>query len=88
MLIYAILAGKQWGGSKSFIVSIEAYPVVTRLERVTVKKAQAKVVKCAKDVGSLETPFDHLGANLSVSSFPICELDLKHNLFSSNFACF
>ena len=32
-----------------FCVSKEAYPIVRQLEKITVKKAQAKVVKCAKN---------------------------------------
>ena len=31
-----------------FFASKEAYPIVRQLENITVKKAQAKVVKCAK----------------------------------------
>ena len=29
--------------------SKEAYPIVRQLEKITVKKAEAKVVKCAKN---------------------------------------
>ena len=32
-----------------FFASKEAYPIVRQLEKITVKKAQAKVVKCAKN---------------------------------------
>ena len=31
-----------------FFASKEAYPIVRQLEKITVKKAEAKVVKCAK----------------------------------------
>ena len=31
-----------------FFASKEAYPIVRQLEKITVKKAQAKVAKCAK----------------------------------------
>ena len=44
-------------------MSKEAYPIVRQLEKITVKKAEAKVVKCAKkktNLGSLGTPLDHL----------------------------
>ena len=32
-----------------FFASKEAYPIVGQLEKITVKKAEAKVVKCAKN---------------------------------------
>ena len=32
-----------------FFASKEAYPIVRQLEKITVKKAEAKVVKCAKN---------------------------------------
>ena len=32
-----------------FFASKEAYPIVRQLENITVKKAEAKVVKCAKN---------------------------------------
>ena len=33
-----------------FFASKEAYPIVRQLEKITVKKAQTKVVKCAKTI--------------------------------------
>ena len=39
---------------KISFASKEAHPLVTQLEKITVKKVQAKVVKCAKiNLGSL-----------------------------------
>ena len=32
-----------------FFASKEAYPIVRQLQKITVKKAQAKVVKCTKN---------------------------------------
>ena len=32
-----------------FFASKKAYPIVRQLEKITVKKAEAKVVKCAKN---------------------------------------
>ena len=32
-----------------FFASKEAYPIVRQLEKMTMKKAEAKVVKCAKN---------------------------------------
>ena len=47
-----------------FFASKEAYPLVRQLEKITVKKAQAKVVKCPKtNLGSLGTPLGHLCVN-------------------------
>ena len=34
---------------KKISASKEAYPIVRQLEKITVKKAEAKVVKCAKN---------------------------------------
>ena len=36
--------------------SKEAYPIVRQLEKIAVKKAQAKVVKCAKNNCWVPTP--------------------------------
>ena len=36
-------------GQFKYFASKEAYPIVRQLEKITVKKAQAKVVKCAKN---------------------------------------
>ena len=42
----------------------ESYPIVRHLEKITVKKAQAKVVKYAKNnIGSLRPPPGHLSVN-------------------------
>ena len=48
MLIYANLRENDWV-DLNFFASKEAYPIVRQLEKITVKKAQAKVVKCAKN---------------------------------------
>ena len=46
---------------KIFFVSKEAYPIVRQLEKITVKKAEAKVVKCAKNKSwVLGIPLGHL----------------------------
>ena len=41
--------GVDWLIDWFFFASKEAYPIVRQLEKITVKKAQAKVVKCAKN---------------------------------------
>ena len=43
------LTRKRRGRFNFFFASKEAYPIVRQLEKITVKKAQAKVVKCAKN---------------------------------------
>ena len=43
-----LLARKRRGRFK-FFASKEAYPIVRQLEKITMKKAEAKVVKCAKN---------------------------------------
>ena len=44
-----------------FFASKEAYPIVRQLEKITVKKAQAKVVKCAKNKSWVpRNPLGHL----------------------------
>ena len=48
MLIYT-KSEKTMGVDLNFFASKEAYPVVRQLEKITVKKAKAKVVKCAKN---------------------------------------
>ena len=48
-----------------FFASKEAYPIVRQLEKITVKKAEAKVVKCAKNkswVPRNPLPLGHLSA--------------------------
>ena len=47
MLIYASKREND-GVNFNFFASKEAYQLVKQLEKITVKKAQAKVVKCAK----------------------------------------
>ena len=44
-----LLARKLRGRLNFLYVSKEAYPIVRQLEKITVKKVQAKVVKCAKN---------------------------------------
>ena len=48
-----------------FFASKEAYPVVRQLEKITVKKAQGKVVKCAKNKSWVprNPPLGHLSVN-------------------------
>ena len=48
MLIYANYRENDGVDLIFFFASKEAYPIVRQLEKITVKKAQAKVVKCAK----------------------------------------
>ena len=40
---------KTMGPIKNFFALKEAYPIVRQLEKITVNKAQAEVVKCAKN---------------------------------------
>ena len=49
MLIYANYQENDGIDLKKKSASKEAYPIVRQLEKITVKKAQAKVVKCAKN---------------------------------------
>ena len=44
-----LLARKQRGRFKFFFTSKEVYPIVRKLEKITVKNPQAKVLKCAKN---------------------------------------
>ena len=47
-----------------FFASKEAYPIVRQLEKITVKKVQAKVVKCAKNKSWVpRNPPGHLSVN-------------------------
>ena len=46
---FMLISEKTTGSIAIFFASKEAYPIVTRLEKITVKKAEAKVVKCAKN---------------------------------------
>ena len=58
-----LISEKTTGSIFFFFASKEAYPIVRQLEKITVKKAQAKVVKCAKNKSWV--PRTHLG-HLSV----------------------
>ena len=50
-----------------FFASKEVYPIVTQLEKITVKKEQAKVVKCRKtNLGFLGPPLSHLSVNIKM----------------------
>ena len=44
-----LISKKTTGWISILFSSKEAYPMVRQLENITVKKAQAKVVKCAKN---------------------------------------
>ena len=44
-----LISEKTTGPMYFFFASKEAYPIVRQLEKMTVKKAEAKVVKCAKN---------------------------------------
>ena len=44
-----LISEKTTGSIKNVFASKEAYPIVRQLEKITVKKAEAKVVKCAKN---------------------------------------
>ena len=48
----------------NFLASNEAYPIVKQLEKITMKKARAKVVKCAKNKSWVpRTPLGHLSCS-------------------------
>ena len=52
-----------------FFASKEAYPIVRQLEKITVKKAQAKAVKCAKNkswVPRTPPPLGHVSVKIRV----------------------
>ena len=50
----------------------EAYPIVRQLENITVKKAQAKVVKCAKNKSwVLGAPLGHLSVKGALDKYNI-----------------
>ena len=44
-----MLISEKTTGSIFFFASKEAYLIIRQLEKITVKKAEAKVVKCAKN---------------------------------------
>ena len=64
MLIYANYREND-GVDLNFFASKEAYPIVRQLKKITVKKAEAKVVKCAKNKSwvPIRTPLGHLSVN-------------------------
>ena len=61
-----------------FIASKEAYPIVRQLgEKKTVKKSQAKVVKCAKNkywvpIGTPTSPLGHLSVKAIIHMWLTC----------------
>ena len=64
-----LISEKTTGSIKFFFASKEAYPIVRQLEKITVKKAEAKVVKCAKNkswVPRNPPPLGHLRGNSRV----------------------
>ena len=61
MLIYANYRENDGVDLIFFLASKEAYPIITQLEQITVKKAEAKVVNARKtNLGSLGTPLRSL----------------------------
>ena len=44
-----LISERKRRGRFNFFASKEAYPIFRQLEKITVKKVQAKVVKCAKN---------------------------------------
>ena len=66
-----LISEKTTGSIKKFFASKEAYPIVRQLEKITVKKAEAKVVKCAKNKSWVpRTPPPPLG-HLSVKGLAL-----------------
>ena len=63
-----LISEKTTGSIYIFLASKEAYPIVRQLEKITVKKAQAKVVKCAKNKSWV--PRTHPG-HLSVNQYSL-----------------
>ena len=63
-----------------FLASKEAYPIVRQLDKITVKKAQAKVVKYAKNKSWVpaRTPLGHLSVKQQVEQ-------ITGRVFSLNF---
>ena len=60
-----LISEKTMGSIKKFFTSKEAYPTVRQLEKIMVKKAEAKVVKCAKNKSWVPiTPPGHLSVNM------------------------
>ena len=62
-----LISEKTTGSIKKHFASKEAYPIVRQLEKITVKKAEAKVVKCAKNKSWVPRTPPHLG-HLSVKN--------------------
>ena len=64
-----LISEKTTGSIQNFFASKEAYPIVRQLEKITVKKAEAKVVKCAKNkswVPRNPPPLGHLSVKVMV----------------------
>ena len=74
MLISEKTTGSIWSFFFFFFASKEAYPIVRQLEKKTVKKAQAKVVKCAKNKSCMGpyggSPLGHLSVKSPFLSPP------------------
>ena len=68
-----LISEKTTESIQNFFASKEAYPIVRQLEKIMVKKAQAKVVKCAKNKSwVLRTPLGHLSVKFGSDSVRIC----------------
>ena len=70
-----LISEKTTGSIKNFFASKEAYPIVRQLEKITVKKAEAKVVKCAKNKSWVprNPPLGHLSVNNFIDyKFIVC----------------
>ena len=66
------ISKKTTGLIKSFFASKEAYPILRQLEKIRVKKAQAKVVKCAKNKCWVpRTPLGHLSVKVAKFDFKV-----------------
>ena len=64
MLIYANSRENNGVDLIFFFASKEAYPIVKQLEKITVKKPEVKVVKCAKNKSWVPgNPLGHLSVN-------------------------
>ena len=66
-----LISEKTTGSIKKNFASKEAYPIVRQLEKITVKKAEAKVVKCAKNKSWVpRTSLGHLSVNNALRNPP------------------
>ena len=66
-----------------FFASKEAYLMVRQLEKITVKKAQAKVVKCAKNKSWVPmNPPGHLSVKVQLHLTAFSESILRRNISS------